>query len=261
MLLVSTLSVLAVEEGSALAEGVTRHVRLRDGSEVQGELVEEVPGQRLVLKLATGEVRAIAADEIAPEPVPIDPPPVTGKGRTSGLFTLPGAAPFQGPDGATVRIEADFPWGMYLFSAAPSGVGWDRLCSAPCDLRVDPAKTYRLDGPMLMASAPFKLEPRRPQTLYVNTANAGAYATGWVLAISGLAMMAPGAYIAHQGVEVTDKSTGERTRSTVPGWILLGVGAVMVIPGVALIVANTTTEVTDDRGRRVAVRLSATGSF
>src|SRR5678815_4389071 len=54
-------------------------VTLRDGSIVQGELVEKVPGDHITLKLATGEVRQIAWSDVAPEQA--SPPPVQTQRR------------------------------------------------------------------------------------------------------------------------------------------------------------------------------------
>jgi hypothetical protein len=58
-------SIVVSLAGAARAEDVRLHVVLVDGTELQGELVEKVPGDHLTIELATGEVRTIPWSSIA----------------------------------------------------------------------------------------------------------------------------------------------------------------------------------------------------
>ena len=63
---------------------------------VQGELVEKIPGEKVVLKLATGEVRVIPWSEIVPnEPQASAPPtaPVVAPDRAPASSSRLGGAP------------------------------------------------------------------------------------------------------------------------------------------------------------------------
>jgi hypothetical protein len=89
---------------AGVAHAEPERVELRDGTILQGELVEKVPGDHVTLKLATGEVRRIEQGAIA-EPRP--------KGPDS-------LAPPRDP-GVPVSIQSDRP-GTTLMHAEAIGV-------------------------------------------------------------------------------------------------------------------------------------------
>lgn len=120
-------------------------VRTRDGAMYRGTIVESVPGSHVVLMTATGESRRFEASQIetaGPSPtVFAEPPPV-----------VPVEAAFEG-DSATdgrVRLHVDAAEPGYTLMlrtgmaavATRSGVGiavgFDRMCTAPCALSLEP---------------------------------------------------------------------------------------------------------------------------
>jgi hypothetical protein len=81
VLVCATSLATLVAPATARADDGRIHVVLVDGSEVQGELVEKVPGDHLTIQLATGEVRTIpwasiqSTNPVEPTPAPTTPPP------------------------------------------------------------------------------------------------------------------------------------------------------------------------------------------
>jgi hypothetical protein len=104
--------------------------RLKDGRVVRGKLVEWVPRKRLVLRLATGELRTLPTSEILePDRIQILPcsppnyPPIESEGAP--LVVLHGA-------GKSV-IERRF-----------NAFSWGDVCVEPCYRRLDPRFLYRV---------------------------------------------------------------------------------------------------------------------
>jgi hypothetical protein len=232
-----------------------RVVVLRDGSVFQGELVESVPGDHTTLKLATGEVRRFdARDMMPPTPRPTLPFP-------SLLPVFPGSTPtpneYGGADGVRVHIETNKPYATYLYRAAKGGpaIGWDRLCLAPCDIPVDPSRTYRIGGERIVDSAPFQLAPRASETLYVDATSAGVPTMGVLFLALGAALTAPGVYCLTRP-ESPDDGPGP-SGSSIVGWVLIANGIPWLITGIALLAAGGTTVKADD-GRSVATRSDET---
>ena len=63
-------------------------VRLRDGSTFQGELVEKVPGDRVTIRLATGEIKRFAWGDIVPEAAPAATAPAAPKSKLQEMLPL-----------------------------------------------------------------------------------------------------------------------------------------------------------------------------
>lgn len=148
-------------------------VETRDGSTYRGELVENVVGSHVTLKLATGEIRRIEALDVkhqGPEapPSPAAPPPVTpgpapnvvgGPAVTGILQGLPGllappVASYAGADAVRVTLDAQG-YGYGLLMMGPtleqriqngSGNRWRQVCNSPCNVAIDPHAEYRVRG-------------------------------------------------------------------------------------------------------------------
>ena len=94
---------------SALAQ-IVEVVRLKDGSVYQGKLVEKVQGERIVIQLATGEIKTFTWDDIvSPTPPPAPPTPRFGDDANLGIPPNPGYAPVPPPH----EYSAAGPW-LYL---------------------------------------------------------------------------------------------------------------------------------------------------
>jgi hypothetical protein len=81
-------------------------VKLADGSQYQGELIEKVPGDKVVIKLATGEIKTFSwADVVSSAESPSSQP------APSGTSTAPSASPNVAapPDGSSPAESPNAP--------------------------------------------------------------------------------------------------------------------------------------------------------
>ncbi|HSQ63836.1 MAG TPA: hypothetical protein VLM85_11505, partial [Polyangiaceae bacterium] len=97
---------------AAHAQAAQERVTLVDGTVMQGELVEKVPGDHVTIKLATGEVRTIQWRALAPQAPPPQP--------QGGLGAQPATAAPQGPT-THIEMDADRP-GVALLRITSFGV-------------------------------------------------------------------------------------------------------------------------------------------
>jgi hypothetical protein len=162
---------------------------------------------------------------------------------------------YDGVDGIMLHVESNRPWSTYVYRAAAAGpsVGWDRLCSAPCDRAVDPKGLYRIGGPTVADSDEFHLPSRPAQTLYVDASSSASKA----LAIGAIGL---GAVLAVPGALFFEHSTADGSNKIVGGVLLLN-GLPWLITGVVMLASGTSTTVKDDRGRKLARAVSGTVSF
>ena len=89
-----SLVVVALLAAPSVAHAQER-VTLADGTVMQGELVEKVPGDHITIKLATGEVRTIQWGALAPQAQPVMP------------FAQPMQPMVNAPTGPTVHVMID----------------------------------------------------------------------------------------------------------------------------------------------------------
>lgn len=203
---------------------------------VQGELVEKIPGEKVVLKLATGEVRVIPWSEIVPNEPQASAPP------TAPVVAPLALAPPPASSGATAEIIGDKP-GVVLQRLAGQGAGvvfttrgstavsvdtYEMLCAAPCTANVEQGQLYRVAGEGVTPSATFGL-PAGHSALSVNAESAGARYGGFLMTIFGSSMLGGGALVL--GLEFSGT--------------LLGLGAIFLLIGIPLIVTSGTTVTTN----------------
>lgn len=146
-----TISPLSVATAQTTGSEV---VRTRDGAMYRGTVIESVPGSHVVLLLATGETRRFASADVesvtsapAAAPAPIDIPPAL-PAEPPGVVALdgPNVSTQGGP--LTLRVTATRPGqtllvqsqvaGVYSSQGAMVAFGYERLCTAPCDLTLQP---------------------------------------------------------------------------------------------------------------------------
>jgi hypothetical protein len=219
-------------------------VTLADGTVMQGELVEKVPGDHITLKLATGEIRTITWSALAPQMQA--PPPVVMQQQA------------QVPTGPTthVAIDADAPgvslmrvmgFGFVQYgSATGSFASYQTVCVAPCQADVDANATYQISGDGVTPSSPFTLPTANgaPVRLHVHGGSLGARIGGLWLVISGITFAVTGGVLAGTFAALSS-SSDDTTGWIVAGLVTAGVGVVMTVLGIPLVSGSGTTVVTD----------------
>ncbi len=130
-------------------------VTTNDGSTYQGQLVENVVGNHVTIKLISGELRTFPAAEIRSQgPVgavvasPVFPPPVVAEQTAVALSQLVAGAPggppvtYNGPDAVAIHIVKANAGEGTLYMESQSG--WVPVCTMPCSTQVDPKIDYKL---------------------------------------------------------------------------------------------------------------------
>lgn len=155
--------------GPVAAAAEPEHVvTLRDGAIYRGVLIELVPNDHLVLRLATGELRRIAWADIqsrhvvasapvpAPVPVPFpvaaQPPTPRGPRAVVHVDSSSPQAELYRNIGSSMLVAVGQPGAMY-----GQAEHWERICRAPCDTPVDPSSRFQIRGDGLVPSSPFDL--------------------------------------------------------------------------------------------------------
>jgi hypothetical protein len=257
----STLLALAVVTFAATAVA-QQHQRavvvLRDGSVVEGDLLELTDGDHVTVKTADGTERRMAwADILSNTMLPSPGGPI-----------VPPAPPpppwYSGSNGVVIKIQPnnyDEPPNLdQAVGGNPDGA-WQHVCVAPCNIKLDPSGLYRIsDGTSVNVdkygnastspmydSKPFHVSPRS-QTLYVDGASQSDRVIGWVFMPTSLAFFIP-AGLAFGGAFSDDKSFNNMFR--------FAFGLPMALSGAAffgfgLWYALSKTTVKDDTGQRIA---------
>jgi hypothetical protein len=235
-----TLALVITLGATAHADDVDEErVTTRDGTVVQGELVEKVPNVKIVIKLATGEVREIPWAEIVPNEPQKKP---TQKSTAHAPNTSSHAAPQSTePSGIAVEVTADsrgvslqrvagggggsFAWG--------TGVGtvtldvYENICTAPCTAYVQPGTLYRIGGSSIMKSDEFTIS--KPMHLEVSAGSRAARFGGVFMLSTGLSLAGCGGLFL--GLDVGKTS----------GIAMLSVGSLLTVIGIPLLVSSVTS--------------------
>jgi hypothetical protein len=118
---------------------------------------------------AEGPAAAPAAPGSAPAPAPaLAPALALAPAPALALAPAPALAPASAPgaDWVTLTLSSDDP-GAAVYAKGPNKVGvgdvvtdsWSFVCLAPCGVRVDPRRPYRVMGESLIPSIEFNLAP------------------------------------------------------------------------------------------------------
>jgi hypothetical protein len=171
-----------------------------------------------------------------------------------------------------VLVHIDSPEPASLEVMTDDG-GLRAVCSSPCDQRV-PASEYRITGPGLRTSDPFRLDQGSRVTLHVSPSSPGTHTAGIVITIAGGVGLLPGAGVtaawvggelaglifvcpivaafasgpnqnAAYGNCLGDISTWVGRGYAQPGvWIPAIAGAVLLTTGIVLLASNPHSRVT-----------------
>jgi hypothetical protein len=220
---------------------------------VRGKIVEYEPGTKVVLQLATGEIRSIGWDLVAnaswvsPEP------------------TAPHATPTRSPVPSPIASVPSHPSGrviVHIVSASPRvwleerprlnpSAPWQRVCQAPCDRLVDiEDRSLRIHGPQLSPSNPFHVKGDSALIkLVVSPGLLRTHAWGRGILIGGISVeLASSLTYALGRLE-------DREAVVVGGIIGMALGGAMMLGAVPLLGAGRTT-VRNSDGERVGRALS-----
>jgi hypothetical protein len=275
----SWLKVSILLLGVALARGAraeTRYtVNLKDGGILSGELVELAPERKIVLRLATGEVREIPWADITSHEKHDEPPATPAATATA---SPPQPTPPASPPGLATpeqieeerrnqqRIEvvgdrdginlqrvtggssgsAGF-LGRYAYYWSES---WQHICTVPCNQTVNAALLYRVDGTGVTTSDEFRI-PRSatgPTKLVIEAGSSIRRGFGWMSLILGIG-----------GLVAGGTATAILTNTSDPGTIVPVVvggfagGVVLTVLG-AIGLATSGTTVKDGTGKVLATR-------
>ncbi|MGH7282035.1 MAG: hypothetical protein ACRELY_10960 [Polyangiaceae bacterium] len=148
--------------------------------------------------------------------------------------TFASAANAQSSDHVRVHIASD----DEVFLQRIENKKWTDVCWAPCDVLVDADVRYRIEGPGVRPSSPFRLHATSlegDETLIVNPSHDLARDTGFVLIGVGAAGLLAGLYLTWFGTD-TEGCDGSSayTECTSSHQNVLGVGLVTLV-GSALV--------------------------
>ncbi len=217
-------------------------VWLRSGAIIRGQVVEYVPDTRVVLQLATGEVRTIAWDQVqrASWVASPAPPPATSTPTPPASAARPAAA------GILLHLEGDRP-DLWLETRPRYGNGkWSQLCDAPCGTVLDVhRKSLRVSGPDVRPSNSFHIEERSgEETLDVSAGSASTHRWGQRSLVAGIGLaLASGIVFGLGRVEDEDAAVV----GGAIGLALGGIGIAVALP----ILGSSTTVVRNGEGERV----------
>ncbi|HEY1954300.1 MAG TPA: hypothetical protein VGH28_01780 [Polyangiaceae bacterium] len=246
----------------AVTARAQERVTLADGTVMQGELVEKVPGDHITIKLATGEIRTIQWSALAPQPpavtVQAAPPPVPVT-----------QAPPAGPS-THVMIDADEP-GVTLLRVTGLGMvqatssygttfgafmSYAPICVAPCEANLETSGMYRVAGDGVTPTGTFSLPPpsaNGAMRLHVHAGSLGARVGGLWLTVGGITIALAGGVLAGTAAAL-QSSQADLSGLLIGGLVTAGIGVVMTAIGIPLIAQSGTSVFTDDGFRLARVR-------
>jgi len=260
-------AVLAMARG-ARAQDANYMVITNDGSTYEGQLVENVVGNHVTIKLVSGELRTFQASDVrsqgpaagpatTPTPpapnlvVPVVPPavPLPQPGE-------PGGPPvsYDGPDAVQIHIEKANAGEGKLFMETPSG--WAPVCVMPCTTKVDPKIDYKLYN-----SDAFRFPAGPPLALIVDTSQRstlralggtmiGVGAAGAIVA----ALDAAGLFSSNPTPQTPQEQTASSNTKSADlalGLTILGASAAVLTVGIVLCALHSSPTLTTSTGQRL----------
>jgi hypothetical protein len=211
-------------------------VWLHSGVVLRGQIVEMDPGNKLVLQLATGEIRQLPWTQIA---------------RTSSVHSptspSPSSSPAASPDPSVVFYIRSSAPGLFLETRSRFGPGqrWQRACDAPCNKPVAVEdQDLRVNGPGINPSNPFHVVgDSAAAKLIVSPGQQWKQTWGTATLVTGLGL-AFASGLLYGGGKLQDQ--GALVAGGIAGMVL---GGAMIVVSVPLLGAGRTTVSTPDGAR------------
>jgi hypothetical protein len=206
-------------------------VVLKDGTVLRGTIDEMTPGQAVTITLPSGEHRTL---------------PWAALDRVDIARARPTAAPSQ----TTVHLDGarDDVVLQSLDSRRGTEAPWQTVCRGACDRPLPSDNLYRIDGPGLRTSKPFKIEGASA-SYRVSTASSAGFALGLTLLIVGGAALLNG--VGFLVVAAVDNAQFGRSIDVggfaIAGAVLSGIGLPSTVVGLVLMKMNGRTTATLER--------------
>ena len=241
---------------TAAVAGQVWVVITNDGSTYVGNLVENVVGSHVTMRLATGELHRFEAPDIKRQ---------GPGGRTNPVREMPPATPklptvYAGPNAVSLHISGD----GTLFREGASG--WVPVCNVPCTTTVDPNGMYKIGGGEWKDSSPFHLPPGQTAVDLKSKGAAvygmGSMMTGIMLLSFGPIPIVPGALLLSGAFDGPPPESGpapSHTGEQIAGGLLIGAGVILTCIGVYYLVARPSTSVETTNGESLAKRKTPGG--
>jgi hypothetical protein len=258
---------------TARAQDANYTVVTNDGSTYEGQLVENVVGNHVTIKLISGEIRTFQAADVKSQgpagsvmvtptaPLPTMPnvvvPVVTPGVALSQLEAgTPGGPPvtYGGPDAVQIHIVKSNASEGRLFMESQSG--WVPVCTMPCSTTVDPKIDYKLYN-----SDPFRFPAGPPLDLVADSGGRAVFrAIGGTMIGVASAGIIVGALVAANVFGSTptaqtpaEQKANQQTQSSdlAAGLTIAGVSALVLTVGIVFCAIHPSPSLTTSTGQRL----------
>lgn len=208
----------------------------RDGGMLRGVIVELLPRERIVMRVATGELLSVPWAEVhhVQQGGPV--------ARSCTPSEIPAASPVDDGGTATLVIEEA---GYTL--EGQYGTAWQVVCQSPCERVVARSRFHRVTGPGIQTSPGFRVNAQPGERVVLNV-NPGHIAT-LGLGIGMLTVGVVAAYVGYAALPV--QAIDNDTKWPLPTMI---VGLAMTLGGGAIVQANLKTSVDQQQARGIPER-------
>jgi hypothetical protein len=266
-------SMALVQNARAQNAQATYGVMTNDGSTYQGQLVENVVGQHVTIRLLSGEIRTFQASDVkmegpvgsgtvAPNVNVVVPPSVVLPGPLALPVPEPppgarGGPPvtYNGADAVQLHITKanDGEGRLYMESQS----GWVPVCTMPCSTTVDPKIDYRLRN-----SSAFRFPAGPVLDVVEDTGGRGAFrAIGWTrigVSVAGGVVgtiVATHVFSSSQTAHTPEEQQASQSSGHVAaGAAILGVSAAVLITGIVFCALHPSPTLTTSKGVRLVQR-------
>jgi hypothetical protein len=270
---------LVTSYASAQDASASYTVVTNDGSTYEGQLVENVVGNHVTIKLVSGELRTFQASDVRSQgpagtvtaTVVAPPNPLVTAEQMqqtlaqlqAGVAGTPGAPPvaYTGPDAVQIHITKSNAGEGTLLMESQSG--WVPVCTMPCSTTVDPKIDYKLHN-----SDPFRFPPGQPLDLVVDSggrrifrgiggALIGVSGVGVLLGTLAAANVFTGNPMPETPAETKVQQATESSNLTT-GLIIIGASVAVLTVGIIFCALHPSSTLTTSTGIRI-VKGAATG--
>jgi len=263
-----TIAAAAID---ARAQDTSYTVVTKDGSTYVGQLVENVVGNHVTIKLVSGELRTFQAADVASQgpaggvtataTTPTAPiAPIVPTVPTIPLAQLeagtPGAPPvaYNGPDAVQIHIVKANAGEGTLYMEGQSG--WMPVCTMPCSTTVDPKIDYKLHS-----SDPFRFPAGPPLDLVADTGGRRVFRAvgGTMIGVASAGgilgtLVAAGVFSSNPTAQTgPEQKAASQTQSNdlAAGFTIIGVSTAMLVVGIVFCALHPSPTLTTNTGQRL----------